>query len=148
MTKHDAVKAYFEPKVLEIAGNVLNFNFSAESQNSVALVTNYSDRVVKRFVTGGARKRYGFTIIITLEYASNDDDQNLIAINFAQEFMDWIEERNRRKLFPDFGDKCQIEKMQNMQNMPNLSYVNAEQGLARYMLQCEILYREEKENDR
>lgn len=144
MTKHDAVKVYFEPKVVEIAGNVLNFNFSAESQNSVALVTNYSDRIVKRFVTGDMLKRYGFTIIIVQEYALNDDDQNLRAMNFAQEFMDWIEEQNRKRIFPDFGAYCKIEKMQNLQNMPNLS-VNARAGLARYMLQCEILYREEKE---
>lgn len=144
MTKHDAVKVYFEPKVVEIAGNVLNFNFSAESQNSVALVTNYSDRIVKRFVTGDMQKRYGFTIIIVQEYALNDDDQNLRAMNFAQEFMDWIEERNRKRIFPDFGARCQIEKMQNLQNMPNLS-VNTKAGLARYMLRCEILYREEKE---
>lgn len=144
MTKHDAVKEYFEPKILEIADNVLNFNFSAESQNSVALVTNYSDRIVKRFVAGDVLKRYGFTIIIVQEYASNDDDQNLRAMNFAQEFMDWIEAQNRKRIFPDFGTRCQIEKMQNLQNMPNLS-VSVKTGLARYMLQCEILYREEKE---
>ena len=33
MTKHDAIKAYFEPKVSELAGDMLNFNFSPESEH-------------------------------------------------------------------------------------------------------------------
>ena len=33
MTKHDAVKAYFEPKVQELAGNMLNFNFGIRRQH-------------------------------------------------------------------------------------------------------------------
>ncbi len=144
MTKHDAVKEYFEPKVLELADNVLNFNFSAETRNSVSLITNYSDRIVKRYVTGDVQKKYGFSIIITQEYSSYDDDQNLRAMNFAQKFMDWIETQNKARDYPDFGEGCHIEKMQNLQNMPNLTGVNAGPGLARYMLQCEILYREEK----
>ena len=44
MTKHDAIKQYFEPKVEELAGNLLNFNFSPESEDSISLITNYSDK--------------------------------------------------------------------------------------------------------
>ena len=28
VTKHDAMKAYFEPKVIELVGDLLTFNFS------------------------------------------------------------------------------------------------------------------------
>lgn len=64
MTKHDAVKAYFEPKVQELAGNMLNFNFSSESEDSISLITNYSDKIRKKYVTGDVQKEYGFTIVI------------------------------------------------------------------------------------
>ena len=60
MTKHDAVKAYFEPKVIELAGDLLRFNFSPESLDSVALVTNYSDRQIRKYVRVGAEKEYSF----------------------------------------------------------------------------------------
>ena len=143
MTKHDAVKAYFEPKILELVKENIHFNFSPDSNDSVALITNYSDKVVKKFITGDVQKQYGFTILITKAYSSDDDDLNLEAMNFAQAFMDWIDEQNEKKEFPDFGERCTVEKMENLQNMPNLSGVS-EEGTARYMMQARILYRERK----
>ena len=141
MTKHDAVKKYFEPKIEELAGTMMNFNFSPESPDSISLVTNYSDRVKKEYITGEMEKEYGFTIIIVKQYSSEQDDLNLEAMNFAQAFMDWLEEQNRKKEFPDFGESCTVMKMENMQNMPNLSGVNYKEGLARYMMQAKIIYK-------
>lgn len=143
MSKHDAVKGYFEPVVEELAGNLLNFNFSPESADSISLITNYSDKVRKRYITGETQKEYGFSIIIVKAYSSNQDDLNLEAMNFTQAFMDWLDEQDKKKIYPDFGEKCVIEKMENLQNMPNLSGVNYEAGLARYMIQVRIVYREE-----
>ena len=142
MSKHDAVKAYFVSKVKELAGSMLNFNFSPESPNSISLLTNYSDKVRKKYITGDALKEYGFSIIIVKEYSSESDDLNLEAMNFAQTFMEWLGEQNEKKEYPDFGENCTIEKMENLQNMPNLSGVNYEAGLARYMIQVRIIYTE------
>lgn len=144
MTKHDAVKTYFEPKIIEIAKKKLGFNFSSESNDSISLITNYSDKVVKEFVTGKVQKQYGFTIIIVKSYSSEEDDLNLEAMNFAQEFMDWLDAQNEKRDFPDFGEKCTVEKIENLQNMPNLAGVNAQEGLARYMIQARIVYTERK----
>ena len=43
MTKHDVVKAYFEPKVSELAGDILNFNFVAAvlSINLLILISSF-----------------------------------------------------------------------------------------------------------
>lgn len=144
MTKHEAVKAYFEPKILEIVKKKLGFNFSPESNDSISLITNYSDKVVKEFITGKVQKQYGFTIIIVKSYSSDEDDLNIEAMNFAQEFMDWIDTQNKKKEFPDFGENCTIEKIENIQNMPNLAGVNEKESLARYMIQARILYTERK----
>ena len=38
MIKHDVIKAYFEPKASELAGDMLNFNFSPESEDSISLI--------------------------------------------------------------------------------------------------------------
>lgn len=56
MTRHDAVKEYFEPKVSELAGDMLNFNFSPESEDSISLITNYSDKVRKSTLPVMCRK--------------------------------------------------------------------------------------------
>lgn len=142
MTKHDAVKLYFEPKVMELVGDILNFNFSPESPDSFSLVTDYADKIVKEYICGNEKKAYGFTIVIIKNYSTSGDDLNLECMNFAQGFMDWIEEQNNQKIYPDFGEDCEIERMEVLHNMPNLAGVNAEAGLAKYMIQCRILYRE------
>ena len=144
MTKNDSIKAYFEPKVSELAGDMLNFNFSPESEDSISLITNYSDKVKKKYVTGDVQKEYGFTIVIVKSYSSCQDDLNLEAMNFAQAFIDWLDQQNERKDFPDFGEDCEVQEMQNLQNMPNLSGVNQDGSLARYMIQARIIYKERK----
>ena len=144
VTKHDAMKAYFEPKVIELVGDLLTFNFPPESPDSIAFVTNYSDKVLKKYIRIGAEKEYGFSIIITKAYSTSADDLNLEAMNFAQAFMDWVDEQDRKKDYPDFPDHCQIKKIENLQNMPNLAGINAKEGLARYMLQCRVVYFEKE----
>ena len=144
MTKHDVVKAYFEPKVSELAGDILNFNFSPESEDSISLITNYSDKVRKKYITGDVQKEYGFTIVIVKSYSSFQDDLNLEAMNFAQAFMDWLEIQDKKGIYPEFPDGCQIKKMECLQNMPNLAGINAKEGLARYMIQCKITYFEKE----
>lgn len=141
-TKHDIVKAYLEPVVIEMALDRLNFNFSPEAPDTVALLTDYSDRVVREFVNGDAELAYGFTILITKTYSAETDDLNLEAMNFAQALIDWMAEQNREHNLPDFGEGYESERIEPLQNMPNLAAVNAEEGLARYQIQGRILYRQ------
>ena len=144
MTRHDEITQFFKPKVEELAGTMLNFNFSPEAPESISLITNYSDKIRKRYNTGDCEKDYGYSIIIVKPYSSDQDDLNLEAMNFAQAFMDWLDEPNKERKFPDFGKNCTVERIENLQNMPNLSGVNYEEGLARYMIQAKIIYKERK----
>lgn len=139
MTKHDAIAEYFRPKVEELAGEYLGFNYSGEDSGGISLVTNYSDKIRKKYIYG-AEKEYGFSVIVVKPYSTDADDLNLEAMNFAQAFMDWLDEQNRAKNYPKFPETCQIRKMENLQNMPNLAGINAKEGLARYMIQCRLIY--------
>lgn len=144
MTKHDAMKAYFEPVVTKLANTVFNYNFSPDSPDAIGFLTNYSDKVLKRYIRVGADKAYSFSVLVTKEYSTNCDDLNLEAMNFVQALMDWVDEQNRNKVFPDFGEKCTIKKIENLQNMPNLAEVDPEEGVARYMFQCRVVYFEKE----
>lgn len=145
-TKHDAIHEFFGEKIKEIAESTLNFNFSAEEMNRISLVTNYSGNIRKKYVRIGAEKEYGFSIIVVKAYSTDEDSLNLEAMNFAQYLSDWIEEQNRQKIYPAFPGNCQIKKMEVLQNMPNLAGINSKERLARYMVQCKIIYFE-KENE-
>lgn len=140
MTKHEAMKAYFEPMVNELANTVLNYNFSPDSSDGIGFLTEYSDRVIKRYIRVGAEKAYGFAILVTKEYSTDCDDLNLEAMNFVQGIMDWVDEQNRLKQFPDFGPGCEIKRIENLQNMPNLAETDPEEGVARYVFQCRVIY--------
>ncbi|WP_415967168.1 hypothetical protein [Faecalitalea cylindroides] len=139
MTKHDAVHSFIKKKIDELTEQTLGFNYSSEEVGQIAITTDFSDRVIKKYFIG-AEKAYGFTITLIRPYSTDLDSLNLECMNFVQSFMDWIDEQNRKKNFPDFGESCQIKKMENLQNMPNLSGINPKEGLARYQIQCRIIY--------
>lgn len=143
MTKHEIMKEYVDEKVSELLGKMISFNFSNDSPNSISFLTNYSGKVVKNYIRG-ADKEYGFVILMSLHFSTETDDLNVEAMNFAQGFMEWIEEQNKKRNFPDFGSTCQVKKIENLQNMPNLAAVDWENGIAQYMIQCRVLYFESK----
>lgn len=147
MSKHDAITEYFKPIIEQLTGEPLRFNFSSTDPEGVSIMTNYSDRVVKRYLHGGAQKVYGFTVIWVKPYSTDNDDLNLDAMNFAQSFMDELEKRNRAQDFPAFPDGCEVQRMDVLQNMPNLSGINEQMGLARYQVPGQILYFESEDND-
>ena len=144
MTKHEVMKNYVEEKVMELSDRLVSFNFSDDSIDGVSFLTNYSGKTVKKYVRA-ADKEYGFTILMTWHFSTETDDLNLQAMNFAQEFMDWIEKQNKDKNVPDFGERCQVKKIENLQNMPNLAAVDWENMKAQYMIQCRVLYFEKGE---
>ena len=107
------------------------------------LFRSYAGKIVKKFLRA-ADKEYAFSIVLTWHYSTETDDLNMQAMNLAQNFMDWIEEQNRKRNFPDFGVKCQVKKIENLQNMPNLATVDWENMTAQYMIQCRVLYFEKE----
>lgn len=147
MTKHEAVKEYFEQKVIELVDKNINFNFSQEAKDNIAIITRYAGKEIKSYINGDTKKEYGFAIIIVKQYSTDQDDLNIESMNFSQAFMDWIDDQNKNKRFPDFGSNCVVEKIENLQNMPNIAEVDDKAGLARYMIQGRILYTEKSGQD-
>lgn len=143
MTKHEAVKNFFEDEVETLVGNVLGYNYSPDCE-SVAIIPQFSDRNIREFITGDKQRAYNFAFIIVRPYSTEPFDVlNLEAMELGQAFMDWIEEQDALGSYPDLGEGCEVERMEVLQNMPNLASVNAEEGTARYMIQGRIVYREQ-----
>lgn len=143
MTKHDAMKQFVEEKVFELAGRMVSFNFSDDKAGSISFITEYSSKISKKYVRA-ADKEYGFSVVITWHFSSDTDDLNVDAMNFAQNFMDWIDDQNRIGNFPDFGIGCQVKKIENIQNMPNLAAVDWDNMVAQYVIPCRVLYFEKE----
>lgn len=133
MNKHEIMTEYVRDKINELCKANMTFNFADGEAHSVSFITNFSGRVLRKYIRA-ADKEYGFTILITWHYSMDTDDLNMQAMKVGQEFMDWIEEQNREKNYPDFGEQCQIKKIENLQNMPNLATVDWENALAQYQI--------------
>lgn len=142
MSKHQAMTTYLSSHVSEIAGEALKFNFSTNESGSIAFLTQYSDKEIKKYKSG-SKKQYGFAILITKPYSKEDDNLNLLAMEMAQAFQDWIDAQDKIKNYPVFTG-CDVLKIESLQDMPNLSGVDETETLAQYMLQCRVTYYESK----
>lgn len=140
MSKHEIMQNYINAYVEQTSGGPLGFNFTGDSPDEVSFLTQYADKDIKKYVRIGAQRAYGFAVVIAKNYSSNADDINLKAMELAQEFNDWVEIQNLSKNYPDFGEKCQVQKIEAMQNMPNLMGTNEDMTIAYYMLQCKVTY--------
>lgn len=143
MSIHRRIKDFFEPKVVELVGDRLGFNFSPESKDNITMITNYAERTVREFVTGEKEKEYGCTFLITKQFSTDSDDLNLEAMEFADGFSEWVDEQNTNRNYPDLGERKTVQGIEVLQNMPNLSGINAAEGFAVYQIQVRIVYREE-----
>lgn len=97
MTKHDAVHSFIKKKIDDLTEQTLGFNYSSEEMGQIAITTDFSDRVIKKYFKG-AEKAYGFTITLIRPYSTDLDSLNLECMNFVQSFMDWIDEQNKKRI--------------------------------------------------
>jgi len=135
--------AYISPEIEKLTGGATTFNFANDAPGSVSFLTSYSGKIVKRYVRA-ADKEYGFSVIFTWYYSPDMDSTNVEAMNMAQMLIDWIKEQDRERNYPNFGEECQIKKIEVLQNMPDLATVDLENNLAQYMVQCRVIYFEKE----
>lgn len=122
----------------------LYFNSTQNYPQTTSLNTVYSDYAVQEYTCGNSDREFIFAIKQMKNYdSSGTSDVNLQAINEVQDFMDWIDEQNELKNYPEFPENCYVYKIENLQNMPNLAGTD-DQGLAEYMFQCKVCYTEER----
>ena len=64
MTKHEIMIEYVKEKVAELTNAILTFNYAGDVPFSISFLTNYSGKVLKKYLRA-ADKEYGFVILIT-----------------------------------------------------------------------------------
>ena len=115
------------------------FNYSPEEKNAISVVPDPQERVVKQWVRS-SRREYGFNIVIVLPYSADADNINMVSIKKAQDIYDAIAECEKQHKYPQLPENCMAEKWTLSQNMPELSGINVEHGLARYQIPAKLIY--------
>ncbi len=134
----------------QIKGNPLFFNYGeAESDNKQIITTANNKSVSKEYIDGSVLKRYTFTIIdhksITAQALvdiAGLKNENVEEMFDVQGIINWIEEQESNQNYPDFGEKCQIEKMWAATDSPNLNGIDTsvKPALAKYSVSVIIEY--------
>lgn len=139
MSKHEAMVEYLR----QYPGlrSFLYFNTITDKTGNVGMQTVYGEEWETRQLRGHGIKRYDFAFVSMVPQDPGTSGVNVAQMDSAQAFMDWIAEQNRLRNFPDFED-CEVLSIENLQNMPNPSGVNAAGSAAKLMCQCRVRYYE------
>lgn len=137
-TMHEAVMVFID-SMLGAAG----FNFSPETKGAISVMPDPTERVVKQWVRS-SRREYGFNIVAVLPYSKDVDDLNIASAKTAQAIYDGVMLREKLHSYPGLPEGCDPERWVLPQNMPQLSGVNAEEGLARYQIQVKLIYKKQE----
>ena len=119
----------------------LFYNFCIAEDSNQSFIPNPTDFVIRQDILGTKLKHYDFAVTCFSSFSDIPfSDENVIDYNSMQEFISWIEDQNTKRNFPDFGDNCFIQTIINLQNTPSTSAIDKE--IAKYMMQCRIIYEE------
>ena len=128
--------------------NPLYFNFGNIEDNSYQVITDSNDTALSQpYIDGSILKRYTFYIDCFKTIAYNKvikgyQDENLYDISEVQAILDWVNEQDRNKIYPDFGEDCLIDSMQSTTESPDLHSVEdtTTSPIAVYRISIQIDY--------
>ena len=128
--------------------NPLYFNFGNIEDNSYQVITDSNDTSLSLpYIDGSILKRYTFYIDCFKTIAYNKvikgyQDENLYDISEVQAILDWVNEQDRNKIYPDFGEDCLIDSMQSTTESPDLHSVEdtTTSPIAVYRISIQIDY--------
>lgn len=119
----------------------LRFNSIPDNVGNVSIQSISSDTWEEQDITGHGVKRYDFAIITVSSQDSGTSFTNVEQMQAIQDFMDWIQVQNMIGNLPEFPG-CDVQSIENLQNMPNLAGVNPAGNAAKYIFQCRVRYYE------
>lgn len=133
-----------------IQNNPLFFNFIQAKNDNKQIVTVANDKLMdKTYIDGSVQKRYTFSIIdyksiaydavVKQEGYTNENVDDILQV---QQIIDWIDEQEALRNYPDFGSECVIDNIKALSSNPNLNGVdtNVSPSLAKYSISIQINY--------
>lgn len=155
----------------QILNSPIYFNLIDAQDNNIQIITTSEDKTMtKPFIDGSVAKRYTFNLIVFKSISDlaivKDVEQNVIQVvgsestststspseyypnenvddlAEAQALIDWIDEQNDLRNFPNFGDKCFIDDIMTTTDTPRFDGINTELSppLAMYSISIVVNY--------
>lgn len=134
----------------QISANPSFFNFANAKDNSKQIVIVPVDKALSReYIDGSVLRRYTFTLYDyrsvnyqALPKVTGLQSENMEEFIDSQAIIDWVQEQNDLRNFPNFGEDCVIDSIDVSTNTPALNGVDATVTpvLARYSITIMVDY--------
>jgi len=133
-----------------IFNSALYFNFINAEDDSTQLVTQSNDKFAnKPYIDGSVLKVYSLTLItfksaadIAVVKSTGYPNENVSDMSDIQALIDWIQEQEEIRNYPNFGDSCIIESIGVTSNNPVFNGIDDQVSppLAVYSITIEVHY--------
>jgi len=132
-----------------IQENPLFFNFGeAKENNTQYITTSNSEQYGKEYIDGSIAKFYVFTLLSfkTISYNAivkedNYQDENLSEIAELQELINWVNNQDILRNYPNFGTDCIVDKIHCVDANPKIEeVVEVEPTVAIYSITIQVDY--------
>ena len=131
-----------------IHNNPLFFNFGKVEDNAHQTIIKSDDVMLQRpYIDGSVLKRFTFSLdsFKSVNYnaiVTGLLDENLDEFKEVQTTLDWVNEQDKIRNYPNFGETCFIEKMKALSSKPELVGVDATMNppIAIYRISIQIDY--------
>lgn len=119
------------------------FNVTNSEADNLSLNSVQNERELDKFINGSRRVEFLFALDLVKEYDTGTSSINLEANREFETISEWIEQMNKEKHFPDFGENVLIEQIDVLETVPSVT-VDTQAGMAKYQGQFKITYMEMK----
>lgn len=119
------------------------FNFLDETHtdNNTSLMTDGYGHLVKKYVDGDKLKKFQCVIRQVKPHSRySNTGENVEQMQIVQEFLDWINQTGKAEIFPDFGEKCEVQAMGTPEGVDYPMLAGVYEGTAIYSFPFEITY--------
>lgn len=141
MNKYKAVMDLIS--TCHLVGQDAYFNFVDETNtdSNTSLLTDGYGHLVKKYVDGDEMRKFQCVIrqVKPLSRYSNTEE-NIEQMQKVQEFFDWVNEQGKNKNFPNFGEKCKVQKMSTPDGVYYPMHAGVYEGTSLYSFPFEITY--------
>ena len=134
----------------QIYSSKLFFNYINAKDDTIQMITSANDKIIHaQYIDGSVLKRYTLNLIVFKSISYNPvvkmagyPDENMDDMLDVQGIIDWVEEQNENRNFPDFGEDCIVESIETLTDNPELDGVNDDisPGLVQYSISIRIEY--------
>lgn len=139
MTNSTVVKSLFrwfaDCEVLEADAD-LKVEYLAADAKQYSIETVPCKTIINQYADGSAECQYLF-IFASRELYSEDEELNMLNLEFYERLEEWIAEQNINNRLPELPENCTAQSVQVLSS----GYVmNNDTKTARYQIQCQLKY--------